>query len=405
MNKVVTIHLHGTAFQLEEAAYDVLRAYLDDAAAKLAANPDKDEIIADIEQAVADKCRAVLSPHKNVVLHREAEQIVADLGPVDDGSGSAAAGGASAAGAASTAGSASGTAASPPPVRRLYRICEGAMISGVCNGLAAYFGVDSMAVRAGFVTVAVLSLFLSSVVFAAVVLVYLALALLIPSARTTAEKAAAQGAPSTAQEFIRRAREGYYHAARTWGDKHAHRAWKRQFRQEMRAWKTQFRADLARPSATWAPPSSCPPSGAGTHPHPDWPLWVGAPFAGLVKAALTILAILAIVSLLMSGRLFTFGLPQGVPVWLAIVLVIVVYQIAAAPFHALRHACRHGGWYSPHPLAALLSASASALALCLLVFSLWYLNRHVPEAHEFFRKVLSALHALFDSIRAWWSGL
>ncbi len=41
MNKVVTIHLDGIAYQLEEGAYEELRAYLDQASVKLADNPDK----------------------------------------------------------------------------------------------------------------------------------------------------------------------------------------------------------------------------------------------------------------------------------------------------------------------------------------------------------------------------
>ncbi len=51
MNKVVTINLNGTAYQLEEAGYEVLRHYLDAAVLSLANNPDKDEIVTDIEQA------------------------------------------------------------------------------------------------------------------------------------------------------------------------------------------------------------------------------------------------------------------------------------------------------------------------------------------------------------------
>jgi hypothetical protein len=35
MNKVIAIHLHGTAFQLEEGGYETLRAYLDNAARQL----------------------------------------------------------------------------------------------------------------------------------------------------------------------------------------------------------------------------------------------------------------------------------------------------------------------------------------------------------------------------------
>jgi len=62
MNKVITIHLHGTAFQLEEGGYDALRAYLDQAARQLEPNPDRAEILADIEQAIGEKFRACSTP-------------------------------------------------------------------------------------------------------------------------------------------------------------------------------------------------------------------------------------------------------------------------------------------------------------------------------------------------------
>ncbi|HET7535153.1 MAG TPA: hypothetical protein VFJ90_01770, partial [Candidatus Didemnitutus sp.] len=88
MNKVIIIHLNGHAYHLEEGGYDALRVYLDSAARQLEGNPDKDEIIADIEQAIADKCRAVLSASRTVVLTSDIEAIIAEMGPVDDGSAS-----------------------------------------------------------------------------------------------------------------------------------------------------------------------------------------------------------------------------------------------------------------------------------------------------------------------------
>ena len=68
MNKVITINLNGNAYQLEDRGYDALRAYLDNAARRLEGNPDKDEIVADIEQAIADKFRALLSATKTVAV-------------------------------------------------------------------------------------------------------------------------------------------------------------------------------------------------------------------------------------------------------------------------------------------------------------------------------------------------
>ncbi len=92
MNKVIIINLNGVAYQLEENGYEALRAYLDTASRRLEGNPDRDEIIADIEQAIADKFRALLGANKTVVATREVEAVVAEMGPVEDASGAPAAG-------------------------------------------------------------------------------------------------------------------------------------------------------------------------------------------------------------------------------------------------------------------------------------------------------------------------
>src|SRR5271157_5700431 len=96
MNKVIIINLNGNAYQLEEDAYDALRAYLDTARARLEGNPDRDEIIADIEQAIAEKFRGSLGANKSVVLLSEVKAVIAEMGPVEDAGGA----GAPAAGAA-----------------------------------------------------------------------------------------------------------------------------------------------------------------------------------------------------------------------------------------------------------------------------------------------------------------
>ena len=55
MKKVTTITLNGKAFTVEEDAYDKLKDYLAKAEKRLSADPDKTEILADLEQEVADK--------------------------------------------------------------------------------------------------------------------------------------------------------------------------------------------------------------------------------------------------------------------------------------------------------------------------------------------------------------
>ena len=76
MQKVITINLNGNAYQLEETAFGLLRVYLDGAELQLKDNPDKAEIISDLEQAIADKCNRVLGAQKTVVTTAEVKQII-----------------------------------------------------------------------------------------------------------------------------------------------------------------------------------------------------------------------------------------------------------------------------------------------------------------------------------------
>ena len=108
MQKVITINLNGNAYQIDESGHAALVAYLEGAERLLKDNPDRAEIVADLEQAIADKCRGFLGPHKTVVTAAEVDQIIREMGPVDaeGGADSNAAGSGAAAGA-----SASGTGA------------------------------------------------------------------------------------------------------------------------------------------------------------------------------------------------------------------------------------------------------------------------------------------------------
>src|SRR5579864_6000937 len=90
MRTVITISLNGNAYQLDAVGYEALRAYLRVAEQRLVGNPDQTEILADLEQAIADKCRRYLGPHKNVVSSEEVAEVLREMGPVDGGAGESA---------------------------------------------------------------------------------------------------------------------------------------------------------------------------------------------------------------------------------------------------------------------------------------------------------------------------
>lgn len=62
MRPVITVSLNGNACQLEQGGYEALQAYLATAETDLAGSPDREEILADLEQALAEKCGRYLSP-------------------------------------------------------------------------------------------------------------------------------------------------------------------------------------------------------------------------------------------------------------------------------------------------------------------------------------------------------
>src|SRR5204863_9803700 len=128
MNKVITINLNGNAYQIEEQGYDALCRYLDTAQTQLKDNPDRAEILSDLEQAIAEKCRNFLNPQKTVVTTLEIDQIIKEMGPVDGDAGASEFKGFGAASA--------NAARDRKPPKRLFRIREGKQIEGVCMGLA-----------------------------------------------------------------------------------------------------------------------------------------------------------------------------------------------------------------------------------------------------------------------------
>jgi phage shock protein PspC (stress-responsive transcriptional regulator) len=172
----ITVDLSGSTLQLDQAAFDRLQAWLDEAARSLAGNPDRAEILADLELAVADQCRRRL---------REGQPIVtlAELGPALGEIGTVQAPGSPAP---------DSPAGSPRP---LQQVSEGAWISGVCQGMARYFDIDVTLLR----VIAVVLLVVSG---GTMVLVYAVLMLLLPFAPLQRGGEPVRKIPAKCREFV-----------------------------------------------------------------------------------------------------------------------------------------------------------------------------------------------------------
>jgi phage shock protein PspC (stress-responsive transcriptional regulator) len=182
MKRVVTVDLNGMSFNFDEDAYDALRAYLRRAESQLAADPGRAEVIADLERSIAEKCQAFVHATKNVIAADELRSVLAQIGTVDPHADDEQA-------QTRREGFADGDID-----RRLVQIREGAMISGVCTGLAARFGIDVTIVRVFFIVLAIAT-------SGAFVLVYIAMMFLIPY-DTNIEKVNDQSVPGFMFKFV-----------------------------------------------------------------------------------------------------------------------------------------------------------------------------------------------------------
>ena len=387
MNKVVTINLGGTAYQLEEGGYDTLRAYLEAATARLQGNPDREEILSDIEWAIGEKFRALLNVHKTVVITKEVAAVLAEMGPIaaepgqpagaDSGANPGATGAASGAGPSSAG--AAGTAGGGRSPKRLYRIPEGAMIAGVCNGLAAYTNVDPTFLRLGFV--------LLTILWGTGLLVYIVLALVVPEAHTPEEKAAASGALPTAEEFIRRAKEGYYGALKGFPDRQTRRAWKLRFKWGMRSHADQWRYNWHR---YWAEHNPV---------HPG--MIIMLPLFSVLHGALCVLWVCALVSLLATGSVLGVALPASVPVWVAAVLLMIIYGLVAGPLKIVRHLSRWSMGQSRPAWSFVYLVDALVWLLVAVVLG-WLGWHYLPELREAVQSVPGLIHQATADVQAWW---
>lgn len=409
MRPVISVSLSGRAYQLEDDAHGALAQYLESAERALAENPDRAEVMADLEQAIADKCERFLGPHKNVVTRGEIVQVIHAMGPVDSGTAADGGHGASGENGAQDAGAAADAfaaahqagAASAAP-RRLYQISDGALLSGVCKGLAEYFAVDVTLVRVLFVAAAVLTGGLA--IFAYVVMMFI-----VPYANTPEERAAARGVPFNARVLVEQAKlkaaqlaDAAAHAARSNGSRAARAQWKAEWRNARAQWRHEWRRSRAQWRAEWRARRWGGPPPGGMPPAPPVPLppltqllsalaWA---FLGILVVLVSIGWLLALFSLVTTGAVFGW-MPFQMPFWVAVIALLVVYQLVLWPLRAIRHT---RGVYVYGYVYRLHAFWDSLIGLALLALIVWLLAHHQHDVRQFFdslqSRVQPAWHAL-----------
>lgn len=389
MQKVVIVNLNGIAYHLEESAHAALGAYLARAEAQLRDNPDRLEIVGDLEQAIADKFARYLGPSKNVVTASDMTTILEEMGPVHDetGNSTASASASDNRDGASSSSATTGRGATSDPAgasttKRLYRMLESGLIGGVCSGIATFTNTDVTLIRVGATLVGLLEVVFLHTPFT--LLAYLAAMFIIPAADTSEERAAARGIPFNAQQLIDEAKRNFERIGdHDWTQ--SHKEWKRQ-----RRWQRRYERRVHRTFA-WPPPPSTAPYGMQVVSG------VMTPVLTLISVTAFWLMLFAALSLAQTRGVYHWSLPEGIPLWIALLVLFLAYQAIVSPMRFWRHASYYRlGGLSHGQYHAVDGMIAAMLSLAIV----WTAYQYSPELREWLHHLPEAWRNVVASFRS-----
>ncbi|GAB2775943.1 PspC domain-containing protein [Salinimicrobium soli] len=189
MNKTVNINLAGIFFHIDEDAYAKLQHYLEAIKRSLTNTNGRDEIIHDIEARIAELFGEKIKNERQVISVREVEEVIAVMGQPEDYMLDEEIFEDEPAYTGSTG-------------KKLFRDTENSYVGGVSSGLGHYLGISAVWLRLAWILLTIFST-------GAFILIYIALWIFVPEAKTTADKLAMRGEPVTISNIERKIREGF----------------------------------------------------------------------------------------------------------------------------------------------------------------------------------------------------
>ena len=198
MKKTLTVNLGGTVFHIDEDAYRLLDNYLSNLKIHFSKDVGADEIVDDIERRISELFAEKLTAGLQVITITDVEEVITRMGnPEDIETGDAET--SSHAGTKTSSGSGSWNAGSANQAtasvrRRLFRNPDDKMLGGVVSGLASYLGWDVTLLRFLLLIVLICG-------YGTLIPVYIICWLVIPEARTAAEKLSMRGEAVTVENI------------------------------------------------------------------------------------------------------------------------------------------------------------------------------------------------------------
>ena len=176
MNKTININLGGFFFHIDELAYQILKEYLESITRSLSDEPKgKNEIIGDIEARISELLSQKTQDLRQVINESDINNIITIMGQPEDYKDNA----------NDYSNDKKLFGQRKKNTNKLYRDADNKLLGGVASGIGYYIGIGPVWVRLSFILLTLFGGF--------GIPIYLVLWILIPEAKTTAEKLKMEG--------------------------------------------------------------------------------------------------------------------------------------------------------------------------------------------------------------------
>lgn len=200
MKKTLTVNLGGTVFHIDEDAYRLLDNYLCNLKLHFRKQQGAEEILNDMEIRISELFLEKLNAGSQVITITDVEEVIARMGKPEDfeGIGEEETNGSSGA----SGSGASGYNTSGTIHHRVFRDPDNKVLGGVAAGVSAYFDWDVTLVRILFIV-------LLFVPYCPMVILYIIAWIIVPEARTAAEKLSMRGEAVTVENIGKTVTDGF----------------------------------------------------------------------------------------------------------------------------------------------------------------------------------------------------
>jgi phage shock protein PspC (stress-responsive transcriptional regulator) len=202
MKKTLSVNLGGSVYPIDEDAYQELMDYLQDVKRHLGDEASSEEVLNDIEQRISELFTQWMQGRRQVITAADVQRVIAILGrPEEYESVDGEAKNEAEPQKGDNSRSSNQEERRGGPHRRLYRDTENSILGGVCSGVAVYLNVSVVLIR--------LLYFFLIWFWGTGFLFYFLCWLIIPEARTAAQRLEMQGEDVTIENIEKKVREEY----------------------------------------------------------------------------------------------------------------------------------------------------------------------------------------------------